>query len=103
VAGILGAGIHHRAGIVRSRHSPLAGIHQGRHVLQAGIDHWQASSGGRRFRVAGILLHWVGGFQDIGFDKRPLIKNFYLTGGLPICYKRAERKTHEGRRLCGHS
>jgi hypothetical protein len=44
-----------QAGIVRSRHSPLAGIHQGRH------DHWQASSGGRHFLLAGIYcIGWVG-------------------------------------------
>jgi hypothetical protein len=44
VAGILGAGIHHRQAL-----------------FGAGILRWQASSGGRHFRVAGIYcIGWVG-------------------------------------------
>jgi hypothetical protein len=63
VAGILGAGIHHRQAL-----------------FGAGILRWQASSGGRHFRVAGILLHWVGGFQDIGSDKRSIDKKLLFDG-----------------------
>jgi hypothetical protein len=53
-AGILGAGIHHRAGIVRSRHSPLAGMITGRHPRVAGVSVWQAST---------ALGGWVPGYR----------------------------------------